>query len=128
MIDERILELYRSQLVAANEEKGLLYAQVKALTEEVSILRLSIEQSKHTANGFLSGSKSLCKKKISGLPIWKRSFPTFLSRTNLAERNVLYVVLTSQTSEQSLSRSTLNRYLHMGIHAIREKWEELFLR
>lgn len=47
MTDERIIELYRSQLAAANEEKGMLYAQVKALTEEVSMLRLSIEQSKH---------------------------------------------------------------------------------
>lgn len=95
MIDERIIEVYRSQLASANEEKGMLYAQVKALTEEVSMLRLSMEQSKHTANEFLSEIKSLCKMleaKDSGFPIWKRSFPTLLSRTSLAERNVLYVV------------------------------------
>lgn len=61
MIDERIIEVYRSQLASANEEKGMLYAQVKALTEEVSMLRLSMEQSKHTANEFLSEIKSLCK-------------------------------------------------------------------
>ena len=47
MIDERIIELYRSQLAASNEEKGMLYAQVKSLTEEVSMLRQSVEQSKH---------------------------------------------------------------------------------
>ena len=58
MIDERIIEVYRSQLASANEEKGMLYAQVKALTEEVSMLRLSMEQSKHTANEFLSEIKS----------------------------------------------------------------------
>ena len=38
MIDEQIIEFYRSQLAAANEEKRMLYAQVKALTEEVSML------------------------------------------------------------------------------------------
>ena len=62
MIDERIIELYRSQLAAANEEKGMLYAQVKALTEEVSMLRLSMEQSKQATDDFLSEIKSLCKK------------------------------------------------------------------
>ena len=73
MIDERIIEVYRSQLASANEEKGMLYAQVKALTEEVSMLRLSMEQSKHTANEFLSEIKSLGKmleakdKRISDL-------------------------------------------------------------
>ena len=73
MIDERIIEVYRSQLASANEEKGMLYAQVKALTEEVSMLRLSMEQSKHTANEVLSEIKSLCKmlaakdKRISDL-------------------------------------------------------------
>ena len=92
MIDERIIEVYRSQLASANEEKGMLYAQVKALTEEVSMLRLSMEQSKHTANEFLSEIKSLCKmleakdKRIADLE------GKLLSRTSLAERNVLYVV------------------------------------
>ena len=62
MIDERIIELYRSQLAAANEEKGMLYAQVKALTEEVSMLRLSMEQSKQATNEFLSEIKSLCQR------------------------------------------------------------------
>ena len=62
MIDERIIELYRSQLAAANEEKGMLYAQVKALTEEVSMLRMSMEQSKQATDDFLSEIKSLCKK------------------------------------------------------------------
>ena len=62
MNDERIIELYRSQLAAANEEKGMLYAQVKALTEEVSMLRLSMEQSKQATDDFLSEIKSLCKK------------------------------------------------------------------
>lgn len=62
MTDERIIELYRSQLAAANEEKGMLYAQVKALTEEVSMLRLSMEQSKQATDDFLSEIKSLCKK------------------------------------------------------------------
>ena len=62
MIDERIIELYRSQLAAANEEKGMLYAQVKALTEEVSMLRLSMEQSKQAIDELLSEIKSLCKK------------------------------------------------------------------
>ena len=61
MNDERIIELYRSQLAAANEEKGMLYAQVKALTEEVSMLRFSMEQSKQATNEFLSEIKSLCK-------------------------------------------------------------------
>ena len=54
MNDERIIELYCSQLAAANEEKGMLYAQVKALTEEVSMLRLSMEQSKQATDDFLS--------------------------------------------------------------------------
>mgnify|MGYP001620326853 FL=1 len=73
MIDERIIEVYRSQLASANEEKGMLYAQVKALTEEVSMLRLSMEESRHTAHEFLSEIKSLCKmveakaKRISDL-------------------------------------------------------------
>ena len=62
MIDERIIELYRSQLAAANEEKGMLYTQVKALTEEVSMLRLSMEQSKQATNEFLSEIKSLCQR------------------------------------------------------------------
>ena len=62
MNDERIIELYRSQLAAANEEKGMLYAQVKALTEEVSMLRLSMEQSKQATNEFLSEIKSLCQR------------------------------------------------------------------
>ena len=62
MIDERIIELYRSLLAAANEEKGMLYAQVKALTEEVSMLRLSMEQSKQATNEFLSEIKSLCQR------------------------------------------------------------------
>ena len=62
MTDERIIELYRSQLAAANEEKGMLYAQVKTLTEEVSMLRLSMEQSKQATDDFLSEIKSLCKK------------------------------------------------------------------
>ena len=59
MMHERIIELYRSQLAAANEEKGMLYAQIKALTEEVSMLRLSMEQSKQATNEFLSEIKSL---------------------------------------------------------------------
>ena len=62
MNDERIIELYCSQLAAANEEKGMLYAQVKALTEEVSMLRLSMEQSKQATNEFLSEIKSLCQR------------------------------------------------------------------
>ena len=62
MIDERIIELYRSQLAAANEEKGMLYAQVKALTEEVSMLRQSMDQSKQAINDLLSEIKSLCKR------------------------------------------------------------------
>ena len=62
MNDDLIIELYRSQLAAANEEKGMLYAQVKALTEEVSMLRLSMEQSKQATDDFLSEFKSLCKK------------------------------------------------------------------
>ena len=62
MIDERIIELYRSQLAVANEEKGMLYAQVKALTEEVSMLRLSMEQSKQATDEFLSEIKSLCQR------------------------------------------------------------------
>ena len=62
MIDERIIELYRSQLAVANEEKGMLYAQVKALTEEVSMLRQSMDQSKQAIDDLLSEIKSLCKK------------------------------------------------------------------
>lgn len=62
MIDERIIELYRSQLAAANEEKGMLYAQIKALTEEVSILRQSMDQSKQAIDDLLSEIKSLGKK------------------------------------------------------------------
>ena len=62
MIDERIIELYRSQLAVANEEKGMLYAQVKALTEEVSMLRLSMEQSKQATDELLSEIKSLCQR------------------------------------------------------------------
>ena len=62
MNDDLIIELYRSQLVASNEEKGMLYAQVKALTEEVSMLRLSMEQSKQATDDILSEIKSLCKK------------------------------------------------------------------
>jgi hypothetical protein len=62
MIDERIIELYRSQLAVANEEKGMLYAQVKALTEEVSMLRLSMEQSRQATDELLSEIKSLCQR------------------------------------------------------------------
>ena len=62
MNDELIIELYRSQLAAVNEEKGNLYAQVKALSEEVSMLRLSMEQSKQATDDILSEIKSLCKK------------------------------------------------------------------
>lgn len=62
MIDERIIELYRSQLAAANEEKRMLYAQVKALTEEVSMLRQSMDQSKQAIDDLLAEIKSLCKK------------------------------------------------------------------
>ena len=62
MIDERIIELYRSQLAASNEEKGMLYAQVKALTEEVSMLRQSMDQSKQAIDDLLSEIKSLCKR------------------------------------------------------------------
>ena len=43
MNDELIIELYSSQLAVANKEKGVVYAQVKALTEEVSMLHLSME-------------------------------------------------------------------------------------
>ena len=59
MIDERIIELYRSQLAAANEEKGLLYAQVKALTEEVSMLRSSMRDTSNRIDELLSEIKSL---------------------------------------------------------------------
>ena len=62
MIDERIIELYRSLLAAANEEKGMLYAQIKALTEEVSMLRQSMDQSKQSIDNLLSEIKSLGKK------------------------------------------------------------------
>lgn len=62
MIDERIIELYRSQFAAANEEKRMLYAQVKALTEEVSMLRQSMDQSKQAIDALLAEIKSLCKK------------------------------------------------------------------
>ena len=72
MIDERIIELYRSQLAAANEEKGMLYAQVKALSEEVSMLRLSMEQSKQATDDILSEIKSLCKKLKEKDPMMKR--------------------------------------------------------
>ena len=61
MNDEQTLELYRSQLAATNEEKGMLYAQVKALTEEVSMLRQSMDQSKQAIDDLLSEIKSLCK-------------------------------------------------------------------
>lgn len=59
MIDERIIELYRSQLAAANEEKGMLYAQVKALTEEVSMLRSSIQDTSQRIDELLTEIKSL---------------------------------------------------------------------
>lgn len=59
MIDERIIELYRSQLAAANEEKGMLYAQVKALTEEVSMLRSSMQDTSQRIDELLSEIKSL---------------------------------------------------------------------
>ena len=54
MIDERIIELYRSQLAAANEEKGMLYAHVKALTEEVSMLRSSMQDTSQRIDELLS--------------------------------------------------------------------------
>ena len=59
MIDERIVELYCSQLAAANEEKGMLYAQVKALTEELSMLRSSMQDTSKRIDEFLSEIKSL---------------------------------------------------------------------
>ena len=62
MNDELIIELYRSQLAAANEEKGILYAQGNALTEEVSMLRQSMDQSKQATDDILSEIKSRCKK------------------------------------------------------------------
>ena len=62
IIDERIIELYRFQLAVANEEKGMLYAQVKTLTEEVSMLRQSMEQSRQAIDDLLFEIKSLCKK------------------------------------------------------------------
>ncbi len=43
MIDERMYSLLRDQLAAANEEKAQLYSQVKSLTEEMSMLRQSID-------------------------------------------------------------------------------------
>lgn len=55
MNDDLIIELYRSKLAAANEEKGILYSQVNALTEEVSMLRLSVDD-------LLSGIKVLSSK------------------------------------------------------------------
>lgn len=80
MIDERIIELYRSQLAASNEEKGMLYAQVKSLTEEVSMLRQSVEQSKHDTSEqvkeLLSDLKSLheeVKPRTSGYRILKNN-------------------------------------------------------
>ena len=59
MTDEQIIELYRSQLATANEEKRMLYAQVKALTEEVSVLRSSIQDTSNKINKLLSEIKSL---------------------------------------------------------------------
>ena len=62
MNDEGIIELYRSLLAAANEEKRILYAQIKALIEEVSMLRQSMVQSKQAIDNLLFEIKSLCKK------------------------------------------------------------------
>ena len=59
MIDERIIELYRSQLAASNEEKGMLYAQVKVLTEEVSMVRSSMQDTTKRIDELLSDIKSL---------------------------------------------------------------------
>ena len=59
MIDERIIELYRSQLAAANEENGMLYAQVKALIEEISMLRSSMQDTSKRIDELLSEIKSL---------------------------------------------------------------------
>ena len=59
MIDERIIELCRSQLAAANEEKGMLYAQVKALIEEVSMLRSSMQDTSKRIDELPSEIKSL---------------------------------------------------------------------
>ena len=62
MNDEGIIELYRSLLAAVNEEKRILYAQIKALIEEVSMLRQSMVQSKQAIDNLLFEIKSLCKK------------------------------------------------------------------
>lgn len=59
MTDERIIEHYRIQLDAANEEKRMLLTQVKALTEEVSVLRSTIQDTSNNINKLLSEIKSL---------------------------------------------------------------------
>ena len=95
MIDERIIELYRSQLAAANEEKGMLYAQVKALTEEVSMLRSSMQDTSQRIDELLSEIKSLhdtLKARTNVLQTLKSNCPMLLNRTSLAVRNVLCVV------------------------------------
>ena len=88
MIDERIIELYRSQLAVANEEKGMLYAQVKALTEEVSMLRLSMQDTSKRIDELLSEIKSLydtLKAKDKRIADLEKQLSDVLEQKNLAD-------------------------------------------
>ena len=73
MIDERMFDLLRSQLAAANQEKRWLYDEIKSLHEEVYQLRLSMDSSGNHLSGLISEIGSLKKellkrdKKISNL-------------------------------------------------------------
>lgn len=58
MIDERMYDLLRSQLAVANDEKVGLYDQIKSLTEEIGILRSTLQ-----------GENALLRSTISDLSI-----------------------------------------------------------
>lgn len=58
MIDERIYDLLRSQLAVVNDEKAGLYDQIKSLTEEIGILRSTLQ-----------GENTLLRSTISDLSI-----------------------------------------------------------
>lgn len=58
MIDERMYDLLRSQLAVANDEKVGLYDQIKSLTEEIGILRSTLQ-----------GENALLRSTISDLGI-----------------------------------------------------------
>ena len=128
MIDERIIELYRSQLAAANEEKGMLYAQIKALTEEVSMLRLSMEQSKQATNEFLSEIKSLhdtLKLRTNVFQTLRSNCPMLLNLYESGSRSRKVVTDFLDAFCGYISSNMANSLMKKAVTYMLNQWESL---